>query len=325
MDFYDLYERVCVFEHLEDENRKHHYLLENDNKLCRFCGKRENETVFDKSAHAVSEMVGNKWLFSYRECKSCNTIFGQTYEDSFGKYVLPMKIVSQIFGKKKTLGYSEAEGQIRINKEMPVLPEFNQDIKAMISVNSGSSILLPEEDGFMLELKRKTYVPQMIYFALLKMALTIMPTEEFTRYLKSSLSLKYMCDKLGKMEPEKIQEYLGDVRVCGFEEFIPGPERFDGISVELYRLKKDNEFQRPYMYFCLNFGNYSLQIPLLTDEQQGKNISTLCCVHNKQSQIKKLKFNKVEEVYRCHFHADMKEMNEEQKEKLEKCLKMKDK
>ena len=152
MQFSDAYEKILSYDFLDDDTKKHIYLEDGDKHMCRFCGKGEDETVFDKSAHAISEMVGNRWLFSYRECKKCNIAFGNTCEDSFGKFVLPLKIVSQVYGKKRSIGYSNEHSQIKINKEDAILPEFSEDIKALIKSNEENSVLIPEKDGFILKL-----------------------------------------------------------------------------------------------------------------------------------------------------------------------------
>lgn len=314
MQFDDEYEKIKSYDFLDDDTKKHMYLEDGDKHICRFCGMGEDETIFDKSAHAISEMVGNRWLFSYRECKECNTAFGNTFEDSFGKYVLPLKIVSQVYGKKKSIGYSNEHAQITINKEDAILPEFSEDIKALIKSNEEKSVLIPEKDGFTLKLERKRYMPQFVYFSLLKMALTILPFEEYEKYVYCYATL-YAISR-GEEKPDGIN-------VCGFEEFIPGPERFSCTNVELYKAK-DISGNRPYMYFCLNFGNYSLQIPLPTDQQQkGKGISLVSCKHHDKSEIRILRFNEFEEIFQCHFSAVMKELLGEEKERLAKCLNMK--
>lgn len=320
VNFEDEYERIVFYNNLDDEQRKHFYLEDGDKYICRFCGKEETETKFDKSAHAISEMVGNNWLFSYRECKNCNAAFGSTCEDSFGKYVLPLKIVSQVYGKKKSMGYSVKDAQIKMNKDKAVLPEFNDSVNAIIKAVSGNSILIPEKDGFLLQLNRKRYIPQMVYFSLLKMALTILPPEEYKNYVYNYVTLNLLSDKAKESD-----DILKNLNVCGFEEFIPGPDRFDGTSVELYRIK-DIDSKRPYMYFCLNFGNYSLQIPLPTDQQQdGTNISIMSCKHHKESVTRTLRFDKFEEIFQCHFDATIIELTSEEMERLAKILNLKTK
>ena len=309
MQFIDVYEKILSYDFLDDDTKKHIYLEDGETHICRFCEKGENETVFDKSAHAISEMVGNRWLFSYRECKKCNIAFGNTCEDSFGKYVLPLKIVSQVFGKKRSIGYSNKHSQIKINKEEAIFPEFSEEIKALIKSKEDNSVLIPEKDGFTLELVRKPYIPQFVYFSLLKMALTILPFEEYEKYAHCYAMLYAVSRKEKKAD---------GIKVCGFEEFIPGPERFKCTNVELYKVK-DMSSNRPYMHFCLNFGNYSLQIPLPTDQQQ-KSITVIGCKHHAKSEIRTLRFKEFEEIFKCHFSAVVKKVVGEEKGRLAKCL-----
>ena len=143
------------------------------------------------------------------------------------------------------------------------------------------------------------------------MALTILPFEEYEKYVHCYAMLYAV---------SREEEKTDGINVCGFEEFIPGPERFKCTNAELYRVK-DMSGNRPYMYFCLNFGNYSLQIPLPTDQQQrGKSISVVGCKHHDKSEIRILRFNEFEEIFQCHFSAVMKEVVGEEKERLAKCL-----
>lgn len=69
-------------------------------RQCRFCDKVEPETTFNKTAHAIPDLVGNKTLFSYWECDSCNSWFNIKYEDQFGKYTHPARTFGQTWGKK---------------------------------------------------------------------------------------------------------------------------------------------------------------------------------------------------------------------------------
>ena len=51
-------------------------------RVCRFCGKQIPDVTFDKDAHAIQDALGNKLLFCYEECDSCNHDLALT-EDNF--------------------------------------------------------------------------------------------------------------------------------------------------------------------------------------------------------------------------------------------------
>jgi hypothetical protein len=41
-------------------------------RVCRFCGLGADKTKFNKDAHAIPELLGNKHLLSDSECDACN-------------------------------------------------------------------------------------------------------------------------------------------------------------------------------------------------------------------------------------------------------------
>ena len=51
-------------------------------RVCRFCGQQMPEVTFDKEAHAIQDALGNKLLFCYEECDTCNHDLALT-EDNF--------------------------------------------------------------------------------------------------------------------------------------------------------------------------------------------------------------------------------------------------
>ena len=99
------YETIVKYLHIEEKDNieVHGQKVEKEKRICLFCGRTMPEVKFSKIAHAVSETIGNKSLFSHFECNQCNEAFGDFFEDSLGKYLLPFKIVSQIYGKKNRL------------------------------------------------------------------------------------------------------------------------------------------------------------------------------------------------------------------------------
>lgn len=43
-----------------------------NNRVCRFCGKSNPDVTFNQKAHAIQEALGNKLLFCFDECDACN-------------------------------------------------------------------------------------------------------------------------------------------------------------------------------------------------------------------------------------------------------------
>ncbi len=71
-----------------------------DHRQCRFCGRDPTQTRFRNDAHAVSNLLGNKSLFSLNECNDCNTYLGQKFEDHLGKWSNLARVLARVPGKK---------------------------------------------------------------------------------------------------------------------------------------------------------------------------------------------------------------------------------
>lgn len=69
-------------------------LGDKENRVCRFCGRTKPEVQFRKDAHAVSEMLGNKTLFTAYECDTCNGDFGKGIEQDLGNWSKPMRTMA---------------------------------------------------------------------------------------------------------------------------------------------------------------------------------------------------------------------------------------
>ena len=50
-------------------------------------------------AHAISECVGNKKLINFCECYECNHLFGEIAENHLGKFIMPYRIINEVYGK----------------------------------------------------------------------------------------------------------------------------------------------------------------------------------------------------------------------------------
>lgn len=53
-------------------------------RVCRFCGKQYPEVTFNKDAHAIQDALGNRLLFCFEECDTCNHDLAPI-EDNFRK------------------------------------------------------------------------------------------------------------------------------------------------------------------------------------------------------------------------------------------------
>ena len=320
MSFTDLYKRVILWDDLDNDTRKKYYLSDEmyteGLRICRFCGRTENETLFDDSSHAISEMIGNKWLYSHYECRECNKGFGNNCEDSFGKYVLPFKIVSLQFGKKDKMGYSELTGNIKMSKKEPFFHFDGRNIKTLIQQTKQAQMITLTEDGFELKMERKKYIPEWVYFSLLKIGISIMPFELLLKYVYMIASLNVAVN-----DCDERKNIFKNIYQYGFLEYIPGRNFFKKVNVELFVRKDENAQEYPYCFLCVNFGHYSLQIPMPEDSQyNGEIVKAISYMHFDGSEISIIDFHKYEKEFKCLFLADKKEYTDDELLNLEQVL-----
>lgn len=67
-------------------------------RSCAFCKRSYPEVTFDKVAHAIPELLGNKQIFSDTECDNCNQIFS-VYENDFAYSLGFLRSIFQVRGK----------------------------------------------------------------------------------------------------------------------------------------------------------------------------------------------------------------------------------
>lgn len=107
-------------------------------------------------------------------------------------------------------------------------------------------------------------------------------------------------------------------------EFQPGFDPFNGTNVQLFRRKQKqiSDTNYPYMVFKVSFGNFSIQIPVLTDEEFNQRKQSFKCHRSfVDSLIREIDFENMEPYYTAVFSVLQKELDEDEKRKLEEALK----
>jgi hypothetical protein len=302
MNFDDIYELLIMYDDLANKEKKEY--IPCDFGRCLFCLQDSSSTKFDKSSHAISESIGNKRLFSLRECRTCNTMFGETFENNFGKYVFPFKIISQIYGKKTKLHYKHGTDEIEIKKNSPVLPAYDSDVSALIKTTSDNPILKRTSTGFILTLTRQSYNPEYAYMALLKMAYGIMPSNQLCNFSLGLSYLKAITD--ATIDDDTKNKILAATTHECFLEFVPGILPLS-ISSSIYKRKKSADNKYPNFMFVLTFGNFSIQLAIPTDTEirSVEQKTIICRVHSNLSKIQVQNFHEEESTYSCEFTAEL--------------------
>ena len=227
------------------------HIKDKKEKVCRFCERDSSEVNFTDDCHAISELIGNKSLFLDNECVCCNKFFGRQLEDEFAKYLGPARTISQTIGKAGVPSYKKMNGTFRMDvtdKETVI-----QDV-----IDSGNTDIF--EDHMEFHLVKDTYTPIAAFKALVFMALSIMPENEF-KVFKSTID--WLKEESHTNSKYNMDDYASRV----IERFVPGPKPLP-IQVWVAR-RKANIYNAPYCQFILEFDNYSFQIMVPCPEKDA--------------------------------------------------------
>jgi len=212
-------------------------------KKCRFCRNKNGAISFSKLTHAIPELVGNKSLFSNYECNQCNKIFSETLEDNFGKFTLPWRTLTYTKGKKGIPIYKSPSKKSRI--------EFDDSV-INVKYSTDDSILehIEKENLIIIKTYRQPYIPLSVYKCLAKMAISIVPEYEISRF---DMTIKWINDV-----HHCVEDFVFNPAICLFS-FITGPIQLENPFVLLLR-RKIEESEFPPILFILGFTNLVFQI-----------------------------------------------------------------
>lgn len=149
---------------------------ENVNKrVCRFCGKSYPEVTFDKVAHAVQDALGNKLLFCYEECDTCNHDLAPI-EDHFRK-IMDFRRAMYHIPRKGTTYTPKIVG-----KSFIVKPD-NQGFPELYLMEESIPKGVDRNQHFMMRLELKdSMINEDMYKALCKMVIDMLPSAELTHF-----------------------------------------------------------------------------------------------------------------------------------------------
>jgi hypothetical protein len=261
LQFYVHNYTTLMFAGLGAENNQ--IVLGNKPFKCRFCGGEPPERTFNKRAHAVSELLGNKTMKSLYECDTCNERFSK-FENELGNMTRPARSIGGVIGKR---GVPELEVISSGTGNKPNLEIKGNTLN--FSHDAGDIGLVEDEETKTLTLTyvRKPYRPLGVYKALCKSALTLLPDDELVNFSELRQWL---------MQPDLIKDkvYANGCHIC-YSTFVPAFQPFKQPIVCL--LKRNDLIEAPYMSFFIATGNVSYQIflpcPAKDEHLRGKTIT----------------------------------------------------
>ncbi len=151
-----------------------------EKRVCRFCGRRykPKEVTFEKEAHAISEALGNKYIFLNEECDTCNEYFSKTIEPAIIEYVNLFRVFYGVRGKKRI---KEVRG-----KNFRLIPNHGSNGMELLVDDTA---IIEYKEGIPTKLRlilNQKLIKQDVYKALCKFSLSIIDSKDLI-YFRNTL------------------------------------------------------------------------------------------------------------------------------------------
>ncbi len=167
--FHHIYDKI-----LTSEDLPHNHFHSDTEKVCRFCGKTYPDVTFNNRPHIIPELLGRNDFVSDFECDKCNKILSN-FENNLSTFIQPYLTICGLKTKKKIPTFEsrkdELEELITIKRnENRVEFNFGRNLKDFQYSDNGQSLSV--------NLRKKPYIPFLVYKSLVKIALSILPERE---------------------------------------------------------------------------------------------------------------------------------------------------
>jgi hypothetical protein len=149
-------------------------------RVCRFCKKDAVMTTFDKKAHAIPALIGNKFLFTDYECDNCNAIFGR-YESELGNFGGAWHTMSLVNGRNGVPKFKDKKNNFSIT---------GSDNRVQLHLNVRKGInhgIQFNHDGtrMIINTFKPAFVPLDVLKCFIKIAFTFMDEDTLDDYDKT--------------------------------------------------------------------------------------------------------------------------------------------
>lgn len=215
---------------------------------CRFCSQGEPEVSFRKESHAIPQSIGNPNLLLNDECDSCNEYFGAHLENDLGRFTKAYRVTGGVAGKGGMPTYVGPGGASM---------KFDDTRTLKIYLGESGNILeeVPGKKVFKMNLLMESHVPCLVYRALVKGALSVMPESELGIFQHA---LRWV------RRPGTLFPLLEPLRLA--VTFVPGFQPYGGTSVTVLRKRTSSILTNaPCCIALFGFGNLLLQLIVPSD------------------------------------------------------------
>lgn len=216
------------------------------NRKCRFCGKGVTEgATFNNVAHAISESLGNKYIFALDECDDCNNSLSKI-EQHLSNYLSVMLYLYDIEGKpsrKRESGIRkiktpdcEFDTQDRFKTVILTDKEINNLID---SINNNEFYIIQSP------LKFNKYIPINVYKAFCKYAINLIADEDLNKF-------------------SKLRNWIAGQSEISFKPIILcAPFPMSGKNPNFVYFTQTDSLDKPFCLCCFQISNiiFAIEIP----------------------------------------------------------------
>lgn len=225
-------------------------------RVCRYCDKTDKETTFTQDTHLLPELIGKNNILTFDECDICNKLFSD-YESSFSIFIRPYITLLGVKGKKRIPAFQSRT--VDGNEETRTTLKHKEGNQKELHIQTLDDYTInTDTKTFDIIFRKPPFIPLKIYKSLLKIGLSLLPTE-FDNANKQSFA--WLTNR---------QEHLEFIHLA----FITTLKRkyFATPSADLYRAKKivKGKSEYPEHILILCFANQIIQIFLPFSDELKK-------------------------------------------------------
>ena len=234
-----LYDMSFLIEYINNKKS----LIPKQSRICRFCGKSYPEVKFNKVAHRVPELLGNKNLLSDFECDNCNSHFGK-YESDLANFLGPTRALSEIKGKNGIPKYKSRDKtfSLSVNDKSKIDIKIDDDPEHHAFIDKNMIVFHSKSDPF---------IPLNVYKCLLKSAISFIDTAEVQ---KMKRSLEFLLDDNSVVD----SKYINYFQVSRY--FINGKIEDSPFMILYKKNKVFDKYPAPTYVFIFYLKNQIFQL-----------------------------------------------------------------
>ncbi|MDR4514404.1 hypothetical protein [Nitrosomonas sp.] len=224
---------------------------------CRFCGTKDQSAFGGRTnAHTFPEALGNKFLFSLDECRSCNERFA-VYEDALCKATGPFLTLGGVRGKRgvRQTGRSNSGSVIQHRDDdghRHISVRSKGSLENVVGIDSRTGVV-----RLQIPIEGDKFVPLYAYKALTKIAIALLPEDELHRFRRTieSLQSRDMKPAIGPLQVGFSYGYVGNAPPTLAGSLIRRREEYASI---------------PYVIAIFVAGSVCFQIWLRSDDKDNQ-------------------------------------------------------